>query len=463
MNESYPASSRRWRATAVLGGIAASALVVSGCTASTSGEADGGGDVTTITVATAAVPQFDDIRELSKQFEDENPDVKVEYVNLPEDQLRDQLTQGVATGSSPFDVVSIGPLEVPLWAQNGWLAPVDDYLADDSDFDKDDIIPAVLNGLTMNDALYGVPISAESSMLMYRADLFEAAGIEMPANPTWDDVASMAEQIQDPAQDLAGICLRGDASWGASMAALNPILNSYGAVWYDEDWQPQLSSPEAVAAIDSYLNLQRNYGIPGSSTAGFPECLTAFTQGNAAMWFDATSAGASVENPEISSVVGKVGYAPAPVDAWDGNGWLWSWNLAITSTSKKQDAAWKYLSFFGSKEYVQLVGEELGWERAPSATRASTYEIQEYLDAAPFAETSLAMVDKADPTSHPLQTPYDGILFLLLPSYQDFGTQVAKEVSAAITSGASAESVGAAADAILERFAEDNREWADGE
>nr|WP_017201839.1 sugar ABC transporter substrate-binding protein [Microbacterium barkeri] len=462
MTRSYPATSRRWRTGAAIGSIAVSALAVSGCTASTT-TPDSGDGVTTITVATAAVPQFDDIRELTAQFEKANPDVKVEYVNLPEDQLRDQLTQGVATGSSPFDVVSIGPLEVPLWTQSGWLAPLDKYLQDDTDFDESDIVPAVLSGLTVDDQLYGVPISAESSMLMYRKDLFDAAGLEMPANPTWADVTSLAGQIQDTSQNLAGICMRGDASWGASVAALNPIINAYGGVWYDDDWKPQLSSPEAVAAIDAYLNLQRNFGVPGASTNGFPECLTAFTQGNAAMWFDATSAGASVENPETSAVVGKVGYAPAPVDKWDGNGWLWSWNLSITATSKKQDAAWKYLSFFGSKEYVQLVGEELGWERAPSATRQSTYEIPEYMAAAPFAQTSLDMVDLADPTSHPSVTPYDGILFLLLPSYQDFGTQVAKEVSGAITSGASGAEVAAAADAILERFAADNREWADGE
>ncbi|MFV0374827.1 ABC transporter substrate-binding protein [Microbacterium sp.] len=462
MIESHSAKTRRWRAGAVIGTAAASALAISGCTASTSAPESSDG-TTTITVATAAVPQFDDIRELTSEFEKQNPDITVEYVNLPEDQLRDQLTQGVATGSSPFDVVSIGPLEVPIWAQNGWLAPIDAYVAQDSEFDESDIVPAVLNGLKHNDELYGVPISAESSMLMYRADLFEAAGLKMPANPTWDDVVSLADKVQDTSNNLAGICMRGDASWGASVAALNPIINAYGGVWYDEDWAPQLSSPEAVKAIDTYLNLQRNYGIPGTSTAGFPECLTAFTQGDAAMWFDATSAAASVENPETSSVVGKVGYAPAPVDAWDGNGWLWSWNLAITSTSKNQDAAWKYLAFFGSKDYVKLVGEQLGWERAPAATRASTYDIPEYLAAAPFAETTLAMVDKADPTDHPAPTPYDGILFLLLPSYQDFGTQVAKEVSAAITSGASGAEVASAADGILTRFASDNRDWVDGE
>lgn len=461
MVQPRPAMSRRLRAGGAVAGIAAFALAITGCTASTSSSGQSG-STTTITVATAAVPQFDDIRTLTPQFEKLYPGVKVKYVNLPEDQLRDQLTQGAATGSSPYDVVSIGPSEVPIWAKNNWLTPLDNYLKSDKSFDESDIIPAVLNGLTLNKQLYGVPISGESSMLMYRKDLFEQAGVTMPANPTWDDVASLAAKLQDKSKNIAGICMRGDASWGASMAALNPIINSYSGVWYDQNWKPQLSSANAVKAIDMYLNLQRNYGIPGASSAGFPECLNAFTQGNAAMWFDATSAGSSVESPKTSSVVGKVGYAPAPVESWKGNGWLWSWNLAITNTSKHKDAAWKYLSYFGSKDYVKLVGQKLGWERAPSATRNSTYKIPEYLKAAPFADTTLAMIKKADPTKHAEKTPYDGILFLLLPQYQDFGTQVSKVVSGAITNGQSGADVAKASDAILQRYAADNRKWVDG-
>ncbi len=454
----HPSKTRIVQFGAVAVGLA---LAVSGCTASTSGSSSTDG-VTTLTVATASVPQFDDIRALTKQFEDANPDIKVKYVNLPEDQLRDQLTQGVATGSSPFDVVSIGPYEVPIWAKNGWLSSIDDQVQKDTAFDEQDIIPAVLNGLEYDDKLYAVPISGESSMLMYNKDIFAAAGVTMPENPTWDQVRELAAQVQDTSKNVAGICLRGDASWGASMAALNPIINAYGGTWYDDDWNPQFSSPAVKKAIDMYLDLQQNYGIPDASTAGFPECLTAFGQGNAAMWFDATSAGSSVEDAATSTVAGKVGYVAAPVESWNGNGWLWSWNLAITETSKNQDAAWKYLAFFGSKDYVQLAGTELGWEHAPAATRTSTYGIQDYLDAAPFADVSLAAVDNADPTDHATPTPYSGILFLSLPSYQDFGTQIAKHVSAAITGAETTDQISEAADQILGKFAEENRDWVDG-
>src|SRR5690606_9630595 len=101
---------------------------------------------------------------------------------------------------------------------------------------------------------------------------------------------------------------------------------------------------------------------------------------------DATSAAGSVESPELSQVAGKVGYAHAPVVETDEAGWLWAWNLAIPETSQKKDAAWTFIEWATSKEYVRLVGEELGWSRVPPGSRISTYEIPEYREeAAAFA------------------------------------------------------------------------------
>lgn len=463
----------------VLFGALAGCLLVSACNAggssanagsqapvagSSSGAAAGAGSATpvTLTVATAAVPQFDDIRALTPDFEKTHPGITIKYVNLPEDQLRDQLTQSVATGSGTFDVVSIGPYEVPIWAKNGWLKPVDAHLKADTDWDPADIIPAVQAGLKYKNETYAVPISGESSMLMYRKDLFAKAGVTMPANPTWDDVLAMAGKVQNKAAKVAGICMRGGNSWGASLAALNPIINTYGGIWYDNDWKPQWSSAPVKAALTTYLKLQKDFGIPGAASAGFPECLSAFGQGQAAMWFDATSAGSSVEDPKTSKVVGKIGYAPAPIEKFDSSGWLWSWNLAMTSTTKNEDAAWQYLRWASSKEYVNLSGTKLGWTHAPAATRESTYKVKAYLNASPFAQISLASIAKADPTKHALPTPYTGTLFLILPSYQDFGTQISQHVSNAITGAESVDDAAAAADQILAKYADENRQWTAG-
>ncbi|WP_219413547.1 ABC transporter substrate-binding protein [Pseudonocardia nigra] len=454
--------SRRNLAISALAAAGAISLLAA-CGGAGSGSGTGGaGGVTTVTVATAAVPQFDDVRALTETFEQQHPAIRIEYVNLPEDQLRDQLTQGVATGSSPFDVIAVGPYEVPIWSKNGWLEDLAPYAEQDADYDVEDILPTVRKGLGSDGKLFAVPFSGESSMLMYRKDLFEAKGIEMPANPSWTQVAQLAAQVEDEAQGIQGICMRGSSSWGSSLAALNPIINTFGGVWYDQAWTPQFSSPETKRAVQFYVDLQREHGGPSAASNGFPECLTAFGQGKAAMWFDATSAGASVEDPKTSTVAGKVGYAPAPVESFDSSGWLWSWNVAMPVTSENKDAAWAYMRWASSKEYVALVGEKLGLVRTPTATRESTYADQAYLDGAPFAEISLASVRKADPTQHPKPVPYTGVLFLGLPTYQDFGTQVSQQISAAVAGNQTVDEAVANADKILAGVAEDNKAWVEG-
>lgn len=457
---------RRFGVAVVLSGslaaLTACSGAIGGSTGSTEGsKADSTGGVIELSIATAAVPQFDDVRALTPEFEKANPNIKIKYVNLPEDQLRDQLTQGVATKSSPFDAVAVGPLEVPLWARNGWLTDVTPYVDKDSDYDKADLIDTVVKGLELDNKLYAVPFSGESSMLMYRKDILQAKGITMPANPTWDQVADIAKKVQDKSQNLQGICLRGASSWGSSVAVLNTMINTFGGVWYDQQWKPEFSSPATKKALQFYVDLQRSAGGASPASNGFPECLTTFGQGNAAMWFDATSAGSSVEDPKVSKVAGKVGYAPAPVESFDSSGWLWSWNLAMTSTSKHQDATWTYMRWATSKEYVKLVQDKLGLVRTPAATRNSTYQ-GKYLSDIPFAKISLSSVKKADPKKHPQPTPYNGVLFLILPSYQDFGTQVSQQVTAAVAGRQSVDQTVAAADKILQGAAADNKAWADG-
>jgi sorbitol/mannitol transport system substrate-binding protein len=166
-------------------------------------------------------------------------------------------------------------------------------------------------------------------------------------------------------------------------------------------------------------------------STGFTECLNLFSQGGAAMWYDATSAAGTLESPDLSKVAGKVGYVAAPVMETEASGWLWSWNLAIPSTSKNADQAWEFLSWATSKDYAKLVGEELGWSRVPPGARLSTYEIPEYQEeAAAFAtktkDTMLA-VDPAQPGVN--KQNWVGIQYITIPEWQDLGTQASQKIA----------------------------------
>jgi sorbitol/mannitol transport system substrate-binding protein len=195
-----------------------------------------------------------------------------------------------------------------------------------------------------------------------------------------------------------------------------------------------------VKATQFYVDLVREHGENGAPQAGFTECLNNLIQGNAAMWYDATSAAGSLESAD-SPVRGKIGYAPAPVVETDNSGWLYAWAWGIQEASDKKDDAWKFVSWASSREYEELVGQELGWSRVPAGKRASTYENPEYVkEAAAFAEQTRASIESADPLNPGVQPrPAPGIQFVGIPEFPDLGTQVSQDVSSAIAGQMSVE------------------------
>ncbi|MBW0104838.1 sugar ABC transporter substrate-binding protein [Pseudonocardia sp. KRD291] len=427
---------RRSVVAALLGVLA---LTVSGCAgAGALGAAEG---ARTITIAIVSNPQMEDAVDLAPKFEAENPGIRLKFVSLSENEARAKITSSVATGGDEFDAVMISNYETPQWARNGWLTDLDPLMAATPGYDENDFIPAVRKALSGPDGhMYSTPFYGESSFLMYRKDLFARAGLTMPAKPTWPQVAEFAAKLDDEQSGRAGICLRGKPGWGELMAPLDTVVNAFGGRWFDEGWNAQLNSPEFRSAVQFYVDLVSRYGQPGAATAGFSECGTQFSQGNAAMWYDATVASGTVENPEESKVAGNVGYAPAPVGA-DGrpSGWLYSWALAIPRTTAEKgpgavEDTWKFLSWMTSKPYQQMVGEELGWESVPPGARQSTYRIPEYAESSKaYAPQTLQAISSADqdrPSSKPV--PYSGIQFVGIPEFQDMGTRVSQQISAAI-------------------------------
>jgi sorbitol/mannitol transport system substrate-binding protein len=268
---------------------------------------------------------------------------------------------------------------------------------------------------------------------MYRKDIFARAGLTMPAHPTWTQVADFAHRLKQSGVKT-GICLRGLAGWGEQLAPLDTVINTFGGRWYDPQWNAQLTSPATAKAVKFYLDLVKSAGEPGAPNAGFSECLTAYGQGDAAMWYDATSAATSLEDPKVSKVVGKTGYVAAPVMETKASGWLWAWSLAIPTTAKDPGAAWQFVRWATSKEYIRLVGERLGWTRVPPGSRLSTYDIDDYVKtssgAAEVTLDALRTVDPNRPTKEPV--PYTGIQYVQIPEFQDLGTKVSQQFAAVL-------------------------------
>lgn len=386
----------------------------------------------TITIATVNNGDMITMKELSNHFEEQNPDISLKWVTLEENILRQRVTTDVATKGGQYDVMTIGTYEVPIWGKQNWLTELDNL---GENYDVDDLLPAIRSGLTIDNKLYAAPFYGESSMVMYRPDLMEKAGLEMPNAPTWSFIQKAAKAMTNKDEGVYGLCLRGKAGWGENVALITSMANSFGARWFDENWKPQFNPPEWKATLQYYVDVMKESGPAGSSANGFNENLALFQTGKCGIWIDATVAGAFVTNKKDSEVADKVGFALAPDNGLGKRGnWLWSWTLAIPSSSKKSDAAMKFISWATSKEYSLLVADNKGWAKVPPGTRASLYENEQYMNAAPFAQITLDSINSADPKNPTVKpVPYVGIQFVAIPEFQGIGTAVGQQFSAALT------------------------------
>ena len=405
---------------------------------------------TTLTIATVNNGDMIRMQKLTDEFTVANPGIKLEWVTMEENVLRQKVTTDVAARGGQYDIVTIGTYEVPIWAAHNWLAALGDL---GPDYDVDDLMPTIRDSLSVVGKLYAAPFYGESSMLMYRQDLFDKAGLKMPTAPTWSFVADAARKITDKKANVYGICLRGKAGWGENMALLSAMANSFGARWFDMEWKPQFNGAEWKTTLQFYVDLMKDAGPPGVSSNGFNENLAMFQSGNCGMWLDATVAAAFVTDPAESKVADSVGFALAPDNGMGKrSNWLWAWSLAIPASSAKQEAARKFIAWATSKDYLALVAGKQGWASVPPGTRASLYANPEYQKAAPFAKMTLESIKAADPKNPTVNpVPYVGVQFVAIPEFQGIGTAVGQQFAAALAGITSVEKALDNAQKITER------------
>ncbi|MGW0205623.1 ABC transporter substrate-binding protein [Streptomyces sp. NPDC003233] len=446
-------SRRRPRATLAMA--AAGTLLaplLSGCWVGAGGT--GGGN--SINVLMVNNPQMTELQKLAPRFTKETG-IKVNFTVLPENDVRDKISQDFANQAGQYDVATLSNYEIPIYARNGWLHEMSSYVAKDPAYDEQDVLGPMRQSLTASDGkLYGQPFYGESSFLMYRKDVFAAKGLTMPAHPTWQQVADLAAQVDGAQSGMKGICLRGLPGWGEMIAPLTTVVNTFGGTWFDKNWKAHLDSPAFEKATKFYVDLVRGHGESGAAQSGFAECLNDMTQGKVAMWYDATSAAGLLE-AKASPVKGKLGYAPAPVEKTASSGWLYTWAWGIQQASRNPDRAWKFVSWASGKEYERLVGETSGWPNVPAGKRASTYTNADYrASAAAFQDMTKQAIENARPNDPGVQPrPAPGIQFVDIPEFTDLGTKVSQEISAAIAGRQSVDSALKKSQALAEKISKE--------
>jgi len=188
-------------------------------------------------------------------------------------------------------------------------------------------------------------------MLTYRKDLLAAKGLTMPEHPTWQQVADIAAKLDDKKAGMAGICLRGLKGWGEMFAPLTTVVNTYGGTWFDQSWNAQVNSPEFTQAVSFYTDLVKKYGEPDPQTSGFVECQNAGRpgQGGDVVRRDVRRGQTGGPVTEQGCRQARLRRSPRS-DKTKYSGWLWSWDWAMPSTTKKSDSAWQFISWASSKE-----------------------------------------------------------------------------------------------------------------
>jgi sorbitol/mannitol transport system substrate-binding protein len=411
-----------------------------------------------LNVAMVANPQMVALQKLAPEFQKIYPNIKLNLLVLPENEVRDRIRTDVSTQAGQFDVVTIGMFEAADYAKQGWSLDVGTPLQADPNYDYQDIFPAMVSALSGDDGkLYAAPFYGESSMVFYRKDLFQAAGLTMPDKPTWDDIQGFAQKLHKPDSGQYGICLRGLPGWGEQGAPLTSVINAFGGRWFDESWKSQLASDKSAKAIKFYTDLVKDYGEPSATTSGFTECENLFIQGKVAMWYDATSAADLLADPKQNPQAANTGFAHQPTEEI-GSGWLWAWAFAIEAKTKHQDAALAFVKWATSKDYVNLVANQLGWGSVPSGVRASTYADAGYKEyGKAFADLVLSIIQAQDPTKCCVDAvPYKGLQFVGVPEFVTLGDQVTKELANVIAGNESADDAIKKIDDMANTWAKDN-------
>jgi multiple sugar transport system substrate-binding protein len=307
-----------------------------------------------ISVAVIPAGYFENLITLAPQFE-ALTGVKLRFEKVPPGQIRQKAMLDLSSKTATFATHAADPMYYPLYTANRWVEPLDRYLndatlTDAAWFNYNDILKAWRDADSVDGKPYGIPFDGEVTVQVYRKDLYDAKGLK-PAD-TLDQLLANAKALTDPANRIYGLALRGFAGAGQNMYVYPSIFRSFGGSWFNGS-NLVVNSPQAVAALEWYVNALTQYAPPAVRNWNWPDIADAFSQGTVATYIDAHSSASVITNPEKSKVLGKIGYARWPKGP---NGKrvtsIWNWGFPINAalSDKQKRATWLFISWATSAE-----------------------------------------------------------------------------------------------------------------
>lgn len=339
-----------------------------------------------ITVAVIPASYFLNLISLAPQFE-ELTGIKLRFEQVPPGQIRQKAMLDLSSKTGTYATSATDPMYYPLYAANKWVEPLDKYLndptlTDAAWFQYDDIIKAWREADSVNGKPYGIPFDGEVTVQVYRKDLYDAKGLK-PAT-TYDELLANAKALNNPAERVNGLALRGFAGAGQNMYIYPSILRGFGGTWF-QNGKVVVNSPEAVKALQWYVDALSNYAPAAVRNWNWPDIADAFSQGTIATYIDAHSSAAVITNPEKSKVIGKIGYARWPKGpSGKGVTSIWNWGFPINAalTEKQKRATWLFITWATSAETQARTSYKfVGPAKRSGVNRMSTWRSQEFAAA----------------------------------------------------------------------------------
>lgn len=229
-----------------------------------------------------------------------------------------------------YNVYYVDEANLAQFASAGWIVPLLDHYP--SEYDFEDFDAGRRTTATFNDQVWFAPITGGGDLMVYRTDIFEAAGVEPPT--TLEELMTVVEQIHDPANGIYGFALRGQRGSGANVWRWMPYFRGMGGEWFNDDGTPAFNSDAAVQATETYLKLFE-YSPPGTRTGSWDESTGAFNSGQVALIVESAPLGGMSLNPDNSNVSDVVAFGTPPAPLTGGG---YAHGFAVGSLANETDA-----------------------------------------------------------------------------------------------------------------------------
>ncbi|MGK6317343.1 ABC transporter substrate-binding protein [Neorhizobium sp. DT-125] len=330
--------------------IAMTVVLAAGLTSSVSALAQGKSySGTTIRVLTTNQPWDVELQRRAKAFEDKTG-AKVEFDMYALTQTAQKVAVELASKSPAYDVVWVESSDIARFAPGKFIEPLTAQVKDDANYNLADLIPSTVKGFSYKDDIYGLPHFAATQILYYRGDLLKEAGISGPPR-TFDEFVEDCKKLQKPG--LVCTAMRGKPSTSENVWYWTQMFLSDGAKWvknYPDDMTPTVNSPQAIKALEFYVDLMKNYSIPGSVSASYDEVVVAMQQGQIAMAIEGAPLAGRILDPSLSKVAGKLGFAVPPGGPAGTFAPFTAQGMSINAASKNKEAATEFLKWATTRE-----------------------------------------------------------------------------------------------------------------